>query len=183
MRMWPGQFIGFSRYSASSSSIGGYMFSRVEALVAGDLPQLAAHDVRREDHIVAAADAFVAHPVFHRLADQAALGMPEDQARARDLLDGEQVELLAQHAMIARLDLFQPLEVRVEILRVEEGGAIDALQLLVLLIAQPVRAGDGRHLERLHAAGRRHMRPAAEVGEVAVLVQRNLVARLGEASR
>ena len=82
-----------------------------------DLPQLAPHDVRRKHHIVTAPDTFFAHPVFHRLANQPALGMPEDQPRARDLLDREQVELLAQHAMVARLDLFQPLEVRVQILR------------------------------------------------------------------
>ena len=78
-----------------------------------DLPKLAAHDVWREDQVVAAADALVAHPVFHRLADQAALGMPEDQARAGDLLDAEQVKLFAQHTVVARLDLFQVLEVRV----------------------------------------------------------------------
>ena len=89
---------------------------RVVALVAGDLPELAAHDVRREDHLVAAADALVAHPVLHRLADEAALGVPEDEARAGDLLDGEEVELLAEDAVVARLDLLEMLEVRVEVL-------------------------------------------------------------------
>ena len=87
----------------------------VVLFVAGDLPELAAHDVRREDHVVAAPDALFAHPVFHRLADEAALGVPEDEARAGDLLDGEEVELLAEHAVVARLDLFEPLEVGVQI--------------------------------------------------------------------
>jgi hypothetical protein len=59
----------------------------VVALVAGDLPELAAHDVRGEDHIVTTADTFFAHPVFHGLAHEAALGMPEDEARARDFLN------------------------------------------------------------------------------------------------
>ena len=119
--------------------------------------------------LVAAADAFLAHPVFHGLADEAALGMPEDEAGAGDLLDGEEVELLAEDAVVARLDLFELLEVGVEVLRVEEGCAVDALELLVLLVAEPVGAGDGGDLERLDAAGGGDVRAAAEVGEVAVL--------------
>ena len=46
----------------------------------------------------------------------APLRMPENQARSGEFLDGEQVKLLAQHAMVARLDLFQVFEVRVELL-------------------------------------------------------------------
>ena len=181
MRMWPGQFMGLRRYSASSSSMGGYMFSRVVLFVAGDLPELAAHDVRGEDHLVAAADALIAHPVFHGLADEAALGMPEDEAGAGDFLDAEEVELLAEDAVVAGLDFFEVLEVGVEIFGVEEGGAVDALELLVVLVAEPVGAGDGRDLEGLDAAGGGHVRAAAEVGEVAVLVERDFVAGFGEA--
>ena len=82
--------------------------------------------------------------------------------------------------MVARLDLLEPLEVRVEILGVEECGAVDALQLLVLLVAQPVRARDGGDLEGLDAACGGKVRAAAEVSEAAVLVERNGVAGLGE---
>jgi hypothetical protein len=112
--------------------------------MAGDLPELTAHDVRREDHLVAAAEALVTHPVLHGLADEAALGVPEDEARAGDLLYGEEVELLAEDAVVSGLDLFEVLEVGVEVLGVEERGAVDALQLLVVLVAEPVGAGDGR---------------------------------------
>ncbi len=72
--------------------------------------------------------------------------MPEDQTRARHLLDRKQIELLAQHAMVPRLDLFQPLEVRLQILVIEERRPVDPLQLLILLIAQPVRARNRRNL-------------------------------------
>ena len=70
-----------------------------------------------------------------------ALGMPEDQPRAGHLLDAEQIKLLAQHAMVALRRLFQPREVRVQILLREKRRPIDALQLRILLIAQPVSAG------------------------------------------
>ena len=104
-------------------------------LVARDLPELAAHDVRGEDHVVAATDALFAHPVFHGLADEAAFGMPEDEAGASDFLDGEQVELLAEDAVVAGLDLFELLEVGVEVFGVEERCAVDALQLLIVFVA------------------------------------------------
>ena len=119
-----------------------------------DLPQFPAHDVWRKHQTVTATDTFFAHPVFHRLADQPALGMPEDQPRARDLLYRKQVQLFAQHAMVARLDLFQPLEVRIQVLRVEKRRPIDPLQLLVMLVAQPVRARDRCNLVRLHPSRR-----------------------------
>ena len=127
----------------------------VDLFMAGDLPELAAHDVRREDHVIAAANALFAHPVFHDLADEAALGVPEDEAGAGDFLDAEQIELLAEHAVVARLDLFKVLEVGVEVFLREERGAVDALQLLILLVAQPVGAGDGGDLECLDAGGAR----------------------------
>ena len=56
---------------------------RVVALVARGVEQLAARHVRRADQRVAAAQVLFAHPVFHLFADDAALRMPEDQARAR----------------------------------------------------------------------------------------------------
>ena len=66
-------------------------------------------------------------------------------------LDAEQIKLLAQHAMVALRRLFQPRKVRVHILLREERRAINALQLRILLVAEPVRAGKARHLHRLHA--------------------------------
>src|SRR5713226_40326 len=102
--------------------------------------------------------------------------MPEDQPRTGHFLNRKQIELLAQHAMIASLDLFQALEVRVQILCVEERRAIDSLQLLVLLIAQPVGSSDRRHLKRLDPSCRRHVRAAAKIYKPSIAIQRNLLA-------
>src|ERR1039457_5915799 len=52
----------------------------IVAFVAADLPKFATHDVGGEDQVVAAAKTLFAHPVFHDLADDAALGVPEDEA-------------------------------------------------------------------------------------------------------
>ena len=77
--------------------------------------------------------------------------MEEDQARAGEFLNAEEVELLAELAMVALLGLFELLEVLVQILLGEERGAVDALQLRVVLVAFPVGAGDGEQLERFDA--------------------------------
>ena len=60
---------------------------RVVALVAADFPQIDARHVRRAHQRIAALQVLVVHPVLHLLADDAALGMPEDQSRPGELLD------------------------------------------------------------------------------------------------
>ena len=88
------------------------------------------------------------------------------------LREVEQVELHAEPAVVALARLLEPLEVRVEVgLRVERG-AVDAGQLLVVLVAAPVRAGEAGQLERLDRLRVLQVRAAAEVGEVALRVQR-----------
>ena len=92
--------------------------------------------------------------------------MEEDEAGAGEFLDAEEVELLAELAVVALLGLFELVEVVVEVLGGEEGGAVDALQLLVVLVALPVGAGDGEQLEGLDLRGVGDVRAAAEVDEV-----------------
>src|SRR5882762_2854144 len=89
---------------------------RVVAFVARGKKQLAAGHVRRYDERIAASQVLFAHPVFHLFTDDAAFGMPKDEARSGKFLDREQVELLAQHAMVALLRLFNAVKVGVEIL-------------------------------------------------------------------
>ena len=57
-------------------------------------------------------------------------GMPEHRAR-RLFLEMEQVEVLADAAVIALLGFFQPVQVGRQILVVEPRGAVDALEHLV----------------------------------------------------
>ncbi len=85
----------------------------------------------------------------------------------------EEVEVAAESAVVPRARLLQPLEMGVEVgLRVERG-AVDPRQLGVLLVAAPVRAGEARQLERLDRGGVLQVRAAAEVGEVALGVERD----------
>ena len=67
--------------------------------------------------------------------------------------------------MVALGGFLEPDEMGVELLLVEPGGAVDAAQHRVLLVAAPVSARDARQLERLRIelAGGGEVRPAAQV--------------------
>ena len=151
--------------------IGLFHFDRaehvlaIEIRVAAGLPQVEPHDVRRVDEIVAAAGQLGAQPVFHDPADDAALGMPENQARAGFVLNAEKIELRAELAMVAALGFFELVQVFVEFLLLDEARAVDPLHLRIFFLALPVGAGDVHQLERLDAPGRGNVRAAAEVDE------------------
>ena len=84
----------------------------------------------------------------------------------------EQLELLAEFAVIARAGLLHLLEVLVQLLLVRPGRAVDALQHGVALVAAPIRAGDGGQLERAQPAGGGDVRSAAEIEPLALPVNR-----------
>ncbi len=83
--------------------------------MAGGEKQLATRHVRRTDERVAAAQVLFPHPILHLFADDAALRMPEDQARSGEFLNRKQIELFAEHAMVALLGFFDAVQVGVEI--------------------------------------------------------------------
>jgi hypothetical protein len=73
--------------------------------------------------------------------------------------------------VIARFRLLDSLQVLLEVLLREEGGAVDAGQALAVLVAAPVGAGNRAQLDRPDPPGRGTVRAATEVLEGAVLVE------------
>src|SRR6185312_14701117 len=115
---------------------------------------------------IAALQIRIAHPVLELLADNATLRMEENQSRTSQFLNTEQIEFLADLPVIALLRLFELVEVIFNVLLRKEDGAVDALELLILLVALPVRAGNRRQSEGLELRSIRHVRTAAEIDEV-----------------
>ena len=120
--------------------------------------------MRGVDELVPGAGVSLARVVLHLLADDPALGVEHGQAGAQLVREGEEVQLHAQLAVVAALGLGQTLLVGLQLVLGGPGRAVDPLQLLVLLVAAPVRRG-GAH-ERVAVAdvlGVRQVRAAAEV--------------------
>ncbi len=93
--------------------------------------------------------------------------VPEHQPAARLVLDVEQVQRLAQLAVVALLGLLELLQVRVQVLLLEEGGAVDALQHGLVGVAAPVGTRGGKHLHVTDALGGVDVRSPAQVHETA----------------
>ncbi len=62
----------------------------------------------------------------------------------------------------------------------KKAGTVDALELLVLFVAQPVGSGDRRDLEGFDTRSRRDVRAATEVRKVAVAIDGDRIAGPGE---
>ena len=140
--------------------------------VAGGVEEPLLGDVRGPDVLEALLDVPPADVVLHLPLDHAALGVEHGQPGADLVGEAEQVELATQLAVVASLGLLDAVQVLLEGLLGLPGGAVDALQLLVLLVAPPVRRSGAGQLERRDALGRGHVRPAAEVlpGHLALAV-------------
>ena len=143
--------------------------------VAGRLPELAVQDDRRLDLLVAIAAMDIAPVVDELVADDHAVRMEEREARAF-LVQAEEVELLAELAVVALLGLLEHVEVGIEVCLLLEGRAVDALQHLVVLIAAPVSTSDAHELQGLDLARRDDVRASAEIRELALRVHRDLLA-------
>ncbi|MCY1220149.1 hypothetical protein D9M72_321510 [compost metagenome] len=138
--------------------------------VAGLFPKGTIHHLRRTDFIVAGVRQAAAHVLLDGLPHLPALRMPEHHA-GRLFLQVEQVERLAQFAVVALLSLFQHVQVGFLVFLLRPGRAVDALKHLVVGIAAPVGAGHLHQLEDLQLARGRHVRAAAQVDEAAFAVQ------------
>ena len=144
--------------------------------MAGGLVELELADVWREDLRVALLAELAADEVLQLLADDRAVGRPEDEALADVFVDVEKLQFLAEFAVVAGLGLLGALEVLREFFLGRKRGAVDALELLVFLVAAVIRAGDGEELEGFQFRGIAHVRAGAEIHELAVLVERNFFA-------
>ena len=147
----------------------------VEVEVAARLPERRLADVRRVDDVIAGSEVLLAPEVLDQSARASALRVPVDEAGTELLVEREEVQLAAESAVVAAGRLLDPLEVLVELLLCVEERAVDALEHGVVLVAAPVRAGDAHQLEIGHLAGALDVRTLAEVDELTLAVEAQLL--------
>ncbi len=130
----------------------------------------------RRVHLAVVALQAAAHVGDDLLEDGPAVGVPEHRAGAF-LLEVEQVHLAAELSVVALLGLFELMQIRVELLLLGEGGAVDAGQHRVVAVAAPIGAGHLLQFEGVaDLAGRGHVRAAAEIEPVALAVDFQVLA-------
>jgi hypothetical protein len=114
----------------------------------------------------------LAAPEFlDRRADPRALRMPVHQPRPPALLGAEQIPVPPQHAVIPQFGFLQHLQVRIQIRLRKERRPVQPLHHLVFFVAPEIRPRHALQLERLDGARAFHVRPAAQIREIARVVQ------------
>ncbi len=89
----------------------------------------------------------------------------------------EQILRLGNFAMVALFGFFQLGQIRLQVFVVQPGGAVDAAEHLVVVIATPISTSHLHQLERAQLVGGGHVRATTEVGELALRIQRQLLVR------
>ena len=113
----------------------------VIGIMPGGFVQFDAAEVGRDHRQVAALNLNFAQPAFQRVAQGRAFWQPERQTLAHHAVDDEEIEPLAQDAMVALGRLFQTGAVIAQFLRRLPSRAINPRQLPALFIAPPIGAG------------------------------------------
>ena len=143
----------------------------VVLVMAGTLPDVDVENLRRDDLLIAVALVQIPDIGDEQVVHHGALGVEERAAR-RHRVEAEQVEFLAQPAVVAAFGFFDEGQVPAQFLGGGERRTVHPLQHLVVFVAAPVRAGHAGQLERRNPPGRRHVRAAAQVDELALPVER-----------
>src|ERR687890_842252 len=90
-------------------------------------------------HVLVAVERLdLAHVVFHEAPQHLPLGQKERDAGARIRREREQLEVLADLAVVPRPGLLEPPQIRIEFLLRRPGRTVDAGEHRVLLVAAPV---------------------------------------------
>ena len=138
---------------------GGVHIVFIVVPVAAALPQLAAEDDGGGDLHIAVLLVDLTPIVDKQVLQHHALGQEEGEAGAL-VPQHEQAQLLAQAAVVPLLGLLQHLQVLLQHRLLGESDAVHPGEHLVLGVAPPIGAGDGRQLHRFHHAGAHQMGPA-----------------------
>ena len=94
--------------------------------------------MRGIDHAVTLLDEFSADERLKFSSYDGSIRHPQDQSLSHLFIDMEELELLAEDAMIALARLLESLEVLLELFLVGKGGAVQSGQPIGVRIAMPV---------------------------------------------
>mmetsp|Transcript_35216 Transcript_35216/g.59366 ORF Transcript_35216/g.59366 Transcript_35216/m.59366 type:complete len:281 (+) Transcript_35216:1048-1890(+) len=131
----------------------------------GSLPQVQLRDVRAVDQLVPVVEMGILPVGLDLMASHRSLWVPQHQPPPRALLDGEEVEVGPDLAVVAPRRLRLHKVVRLQLLLRLPRRAVDALQLVLVLVATPVCARNRLQLDGtpIQVTGGLHMGARAQV--------------------
>ena len=135
--------------------------------------QAFARDVRREDALITGGELGFFRQLFQFLGDDCAARQEHRQPGSDVVVENKQLEFASELPMIALLRFLQHREVVVEFFFGFERRAVNALKLRICFVAFVVRAGNIGQLECADVSRAHHVRPGAEIDELAVAIERN----------
>ena len=138
------------------------------------LPEIRLEERRSPDDVVAPPEVFALLEGFQYMTQDRTPGMVDHHPGPHLVTEAEKIQFPAQLPVVPPLGFFQEVEILLEAVLVGKGRSVYALEHGVLFVAPPVGPCHTRQLERLEVPGVRHVRPPAEVHEVALPVRGNL---------
>ncbi len=109
-------------------------------VVTGDLPQFGLENLRAHDNVITTLEVFLAFKILNNSAQHGALGMPDHQPAAGFFVEGEEIQLATELAVITLTCFFQTVQVCFQVFLALEGRCVNPLQHGIFLITTPVSA-------------------------------------------
>ena len=144
--------------------------------VTGNLVQVALCHERGLCQQPAAALLLVLDEALQKLNDACALRQQDRQSLTDNVACGEKLQLTAELVVVALLGFLHHGEVLFQQALLRERDAVETLQHLVACIAAPVCTCDGGELYSLDIAGAHEVRACAEVREIVLLIEGDVLA-------
>ena len=145
------------------------------------MPALLVHafacDVRSADALIASGELGFLCKLFQFVGDDCASRQKHWQAWTDVIVENEQLEFLAEFAVVALLRFLEHREVVVEFLFRFERRAVNALELGILFVALVVSARHARELERADVSRAHDVRAGTQIDKVAAAIERNSLVR------
>jgi hypothetical protein len=111
---------------------------REEVEVAAGCPQSFAGYMGCENQFVAAFEVLIAPIVLDDFADKRSFRVPENQTRSCLFVEGKEVEVFTEFAVVSLFGLFNPLDVLVQLFLGKVGGSVYSAEHGAAFVTAPV---------------------------------------------
>ena len=140
--------------------------------MSGSFPQLAVHNHRSLDFLIAVTAVNLTPVVYKLVSDNHSVRVEEREAGTL-FVQAEKIQLLAKLSVVAFCSFLQHVQIFRQVFFLLEGRTVDTLQHLIFFVSTPVSACNTLQLECLHLTRGNNVRACAQICEISLLVNGN----------